>query len=574
MGLLVDGKWTQDEAGGTDGTGRFQRPASVLRNWITPDGAPGPTGEGGFRAEAGRYHLYVALACPWAHRALIFRKLKGLEGMISLSVVNWLMGEDGWSFEQGADRTSAPPGGAGLVRPIGDTSGGARPVRRGDVPSPLAQHQNSDHRGWYMPHELPHFDSPEVPQSITFRLNDSLPAAIEQARADEGGEDYARRIDAALDGGAGACLLRRPDVAAIVIEALHHGVGNSYDLHAYVVMPNHVHVLISAYQGFTLAGIVQTWKGYSAKQINKLLGREGHLWQRNYFDRFVRNEAHFDDARAYIENNPVAAGLVKNMEDWRFGSAWERAQREYADGTSAPRGGARLVRRADGTSAPQMIDPIFGARFMHEVYSAAHPDYTGRVTVPVLFDRKTGRIVNNESSEIIRMFNSAFDGVGAAPGDHYPADLRGEIDALNERIYATVNNGVYRAGFASTQAAYEEAVWPLFETLDMLDARLATGRYLCGARVTEADWRLFTTLVRFDAVYHGHFKCNLRRIVDYPHLSGYLRDLYQTPGVAQTVDFDHIKNHYYQSHKRLNPSGVVPIGPVMTLDEPHGRERL
>ena len=567
MGLLIDGKWTQDEAGGTDKTGRFQRPASVLRHWITPDGAPGPSGEGGFGAQAGRYHLYVSLACPWAHRALIFRTLKGLEGMISLSVVNWFMGEEGWSFEQGAGGTSAPPGGARLVRPHDDPSGGARPVRRADgtsapqradASSPPHQLQISDHRGWYMPHELPHFDSPEVPQSITFRLNDSLPVAIEEARAGEGGEDYARRIDAALDGGAGACLLRRPDVAAIVIEALHHGVGKSYDLHAYVVMPNHVHVLISAYEGFTLAGIVQTWKGYSSKQINKLLGREGRLWQRNYFDRFVRNEAHFDDARAYIENNPVAAGLVKNIEDWRFGSAWERAQREYAD----------------GTSAPQMVDPIFGARFMHEVYSAAHPDYTGRVTVPVLFDRQTRRIVNNESSEIIRMFNSAFDGVGATPGDYYPADLRPEIDALNERIYATLNNGVYRSGFASTQGAYEEAVIPLFETLDMLDERLATRRYLCGARITEADWRLFPTLVRFDAVYHGHFKCNLRRIVDYPHLSGYLRDLYQTPGVAETVDFAHCKGHYYQSHKRLNPSGVVPIGPVMTLDAPHGRDAL
>ena len=325
MGLLINGKWTQDEAGGTDGTGRFQRPASVLRHWITPDGAPGPSGEGGFGAEAGRYHLYVSLACPWAHRALIFRKLKGLEGMISLSVVNWFMGEEGWSFAPG------------------------------------------------------------------------------------------------------------PGVVA---------------------------------------------------------------------------------------------------------------------------------------------DPIFGARCMHEVYSAAHPDFTGRVTVPVLFDRQTRRIVNNESSEIIRMFNSAFDGVGALLGDYYPADLRPEIDALNERIYATLNNGVYRSGFASTQAAYEEAVIPLFETLDLLDERLATRRYLCGARLTEADWRLFSTLVRFDAVYHGHFKCNLRRIVDYPNLSGYLRDLFQTPGIAETVDFAHIKGHYYQSHKRLNPSGVVPIGPLMALDAPHGRDAL
>jgi putative glutathione S-transferase len=325
MGLLVDGKWTQDEAGGTDPSGRFQRPASPLRSWITPDGAPGPTGDGGFRAEPGRYHLYVALACPWAHRTLIFRKLKGLEEMISLSVVNGFMGEEGWSFAPG-------PG----------------------------------------------------------------------------------------------------------------------------VTP----------------------------------------------------------------------------------------------------------------------DPIFGARAMHEVFSAAHPHYTGRVTVPVLFDRKTGRIVNNESAEIIRMFNSAFDGVGAAAGDFYPVDLRPEIDALNERIYGTVNNGVYRAGFASTQAAYEEAVWPLFETLDMLDVRLATRRYLCGARVTEADWRLYTTLVRFDAVYHSHFKCNLRRIVDYPNLSAWLRDLHQTPGVAETVDFAQFKSHYYQSHKRLNPSGVVPVGPLMSLDAPHGREGL
>jgi putative glutathione S-transferase len=325
MGLLIDGKWTQDEAGKADGTGRFQRQPSKLRNWITPDGAPGPSGEGGFRAEPGRYHLYVSLACPWAHRTLIFRKLKGLEAMISLSVVHWLMAEDGWSFAPG------------------------------------------------------------------------------------------------------------PGVIA---------------------------------------------------------------------------------------------------------------------------------------------DPVFNARAMHEVYAGAHPDYTGRATVPVLFDRKTMRIVNNESSEIIRMFNSAFDGIGAAEGDYYPPDLRPDIDALNDRIYATVNNGVYRAGFAAAQEAYEEAVWPLFETLDWLEARLADQRYLCGARLTEADWRLYTTLVRFDAVYHGHFKCNLRRIVDYPNLWAYLRDLHQTPGVAGTVDFDHIKRHYYQSHRHLNPCGVTPVGPLLALDAPHGRERL
>ena len=325
MGLLIDGKWSADEVGGTDAQGRFQRKASSFRNWVTPDGAPGPSGEGGFRAEAGRYHLYVALACPWAHRTLIFRKLKGLEAMIGVSSVHWFMGEDGWTFAPG-------PGVAG--------------------------------------------------------------------------------------------------------------------------------------------------------------------------------------------------------------------------------------------------DPILGARFMHEVYSAADPGFTGRVTVPVLFDKTTKRIVNNESSEIIRMMNSAFDGIGAATGDYYPAGLREEIDALNARIYETLNNGVYRTGFAATQAAYEEAVRPLFATLDFLDERLASRRYLCGSQITEADWRLFTTLIRFDPVYVGHFKCNLRRIADYAHLSGYLRELYQMPGIAGTVDFQHIKNHYYQSHKRVNPTGIVPLGPVMNLDAPHGRAAL
>ena len=325
MGMLVDGKWTADEVGGTDRQGRFQRRESGFRSWVTPDGAPGPTGEGGFRAEPGRYHLYVAFACPWAHRTLIFRKLKGLQSIIGMSSVHWFMGEDGWTFMPG------------------------------------------------------------------------------------------------------------PGVVA---------------------------------------------------------------------------------------------------------------------------------------------DPVFGAQFLHQVYAAADPTFTGRVTVPVLFDRKTGRIVNNESSEIIRMMNSAFDAIGAAPGDYYPAELRADIDALNARIYDTVNNGVYRAGFAGSQSAYEEAVRPLFETLDFLDAHLATHRYLCGTQLTEADWRLFTTLVRFDPVYVGHFKCNLRRIADYAHLSGYLRELYQLPGIADTVDFQHIKGHYYMSHKRLNPSGIVPLGPLMTLDAPHGRDRI
>jgi putative glutathione S-transferase len=219
-------------------------------------------------------------------------------------------------------------------------------------------------------------------------------------------------------------------------------------------------------------------------------------------------------------------------------------------------------------------DPIDGARYLHQVYTAAKPDYTGRVTVPVLRDRATGAIVNNESSDIIRMMNAAFDGIGAKPGDYYPQALRPEIDALNARIYDTVNNGVYKAGFATAQDAYEEAVRPLFDTLDVLDERLSSRRYLCGDRLTEADLRLFTTLVRFDPVYVGHFKCNLRRIADYPHLSGYLRDLYQIPGVAETVNMAHIKGHYYESHGTINPTGIVPLGPILDLDAPHGRERL
>jgi len=316
MGLLVDGQW-QDQWYDTKSTGgRFKRQESQFRNWVTPDGAPGPSGEGGFKAEPGRYHLYVSLACPWAHRTLIFRKLKGLEGMISLSVVHWAMLDEGWTFQEG----------------------------EGVIP-----------------------------------------------------------------------------------------------------------------------------------------------------------------------------------------------------------------------------DPVNNARVMHQVYTAADPVYTGRVTVPVLWDKERETIVSNESAEIIRMLNSAFDNVGAMPGDYYPQALRAEIDAINARVYDTVNNGVYKSGFATTQEAYEEAVTPLFATLDDLDERLATRRYLIGDTITEADWRLFTTLVRFDAVYVGHFKCNLRRIADYPHLSGYLRELYQWPGVRETVNFTHIKNHYYYSHETINPHRVVPLGPVLDL---------
>mgnify|MGYP001103518020 FL=1 len=219
-------------------------------------------------------------------------------------------------------------------------------------------------------------------------------------------------------------------------------------------------------------------------------------------------------------------------------------------------------------------DPHEGFRFLAEAYAATDPSFEGRVTVPVLWDTETRRIVNNESADIMRMLESAFDAWGDPSVDLYPADLRAEIDALNARIYETVNDGVYRAGFATTQEAYEEAVDALFATLDELDARLATRRYLCGDRITEADWRLFVTLVRFDAVYVGHFKCNLRRIADYPHLSGYLRDLYQQPGIAETVRFDHIKRHYYGTHPQINPTGIVPRGPLLDLDAPHDRARL
>ncbi len=325
MGLLVDGIW-HDRWYDTSATGgRFVRSDSQFRNFVTPDGAPGPTGQGGFAAEPGRYHLYVSLACPWAHRTLILRALKGLEAMIGLSVVHWRMLENGWSFAPG-------PG----------------------------------------------------------------------------------------------------------------------------VIP----------------------------------------------------------------------------------------------------------------------DPVRGANFLHQLYTAAAPDYSGRVTVPVLWDRKTSTIVSNESAEIIRMFNSAFDGVGAAAGDYYPANLRAEIDALNAEIYPAINNGVYRAGFATTQDAYEEAVGPLFAKLDELETRLATRRLLIGPGLTEADIRLFTTLIRFDAVYVGHFKCNIRRIVDYPALSAYVRDIYQIPAVRETVNFAHIKGHYYESHRTINPSGIVPVGPALDFDAPHGREML
>jgi len=219
-------------------------------------------------------------------------------------------------------------------------------------------------------------------------------------------------------------------------------------------------------------------------------------------------------------------------------------------------------------------DAANGFKRLFELYLAARPDYTGRVTVPVLWDTERKTIVNNESSELIRMLNREFDAFGDSSVDFRPAALKGEIDALNEFVYDAINNGVYKAGFATTQSAYEAAFDRLFDALDSLEARLEARRYLLGSQITEADWRLFTTLVRFDSVYVTHFKCNLRRLIDYPNLWGYVRDLYQVPGVAETVCFDHIKRHYFMSHPDINPNRIVPKGPALDFHAPHGRERL
>ncbi|MRI82359.1 glutathione S-transferase family protein [Aerococcaceae bacterium DSM 109653] len=316
MGLLVEGKW-QDKWYDTKSTGgRFVRKDSQFRNWITPDGSAGPSGEAGFKAEANRYHLYVSLACPWACRTLIMRNIKGLEEMISVSVVNPLMVENGWTFEE-----------------------------------------------------------------------------------DEG----------------------------------------------------------------------------------------------------------------------------------------------------------------------VIADPVLNADFLHQIYTHVEPNYSGRVTVPVLYDLKQNKIVNNESSEILRMLNSAFDSIGAKPGDYSPAALMNEIDAINEKVYHNINNGVYKAGFSTAQEVYEEEVKKVFAALDEVEEILGRQPYLVGDQITEADWRLFTTLIRFDPVYYGHFKCNYRHVYEYPNIWRYTKELYNHPGVAETVDFRHIKEHYYRSHKTINPTGVVPKGPVLDL---------
>jgi putative glutathione S-transferase len=326
MGLLIDGEW-KDRWYDTDSTGgAFKRQESSFRNWLTADGAPGPSGEGGFPAESGRYHLYVSHACPWAHRALIFRVLKDLQSHITVSVVHPDMLGDGWTFETDA-----------------------------------------------------------------------------------------------------------------------HG----------------------------------------------------------------------------------ATG-----------------------------------------------DTLYGLPFARDIYLKAKPDMTGRVTVPILWDKQRETVVSNESSEIIRMFNSAFDGITGNTHDFHPEALHDEIDEINARVYDTVNNGVYKSGFATTQEAYEAAVYPLFDSLDWLEDLLSTRRYLAGDRITEADWRLFTTLVRFDCVYHLHFKCNRARIVDYPNLWAYTRELFQWPGVAETVNFAHIARHYHYSHETINPHRIIPINPQPDFHAPHGRDAM
>lgn len=323
MGLLVDGVWQDDVSRTKDG--HFVRPTTQFRNWVTADGNPGPSGDGGFAAESGRYHLYVSLACPWAHRTVIFHKIKALENVISLSIVSPHMGREGWTF-------NAPEGSTG--------------------------------------------------------------------------------------------------------------------------------------------------------------------------------------------------------------------------------------------------DAVNGKSRLSEIYLLANPHYSGRVSVPVLWDKKRKTIVNNESSEIIRMLNSAFNGFTNIRTDYYPENLRTEIDRLNDRVYSNINNGVYRAGFATSQAAYEQAFRNVFDTLDEIEQLLSEHRYLVGNTITEADWRLFCTLIRFDAVYYSHFKCNWRHIYEFPNLSNYLRDLYQVPGVAETVSIEQIKRHYYSSQRQVNPTGIVPVGPQLDFAASHDRARF
>jgi len=295
--------------------------------------------------------------------------------------------------------------------------------------------------------------------------------------------------------------------------------------------------------------------------------------------RFVRQDSPF---RAWVTADgsscfPAAAGryhlYVSHACPWAHRTLIVRALKGLEEAIDVSV--VDPIRDDRGWAFQEGADKLHGWDYLSSAYLASDPDFDDRVSVPVLWDTVTGRIVNNESADIIVMLNGAFDAFAANPGlDLYPADLRPQIDELNARVYDTVNNGVYQAGFATSQEAYEEAVYPLFDTLDMLEERLATQRYLFGERPTLADWRLFTTLLRFDPVYATHFKCNLRRIADYPNLSGYLRDLHATPGVAATVDMDQIKRHYYMTHPSINPSRIVPAGPIIDLTAPHDRAKL
>jgi glutathionyl-hydroquinone reductase len=297
------------------------------------------------------------------------------------------------------------------------------------------------------------------------------------------------------------------------------------------------------------------------------------IWRDEWYDtkktggRFVRKDASFRDWVAAEDASALGRYhlYVSLACPWAHRTLIFRVLKKLEDTVSVSVVEPLMLEQ--GWTFPE-DDPLTGCRHLHQIYTRARADYTGRVTVPVLWDKQKGTIVNNESAEIIRMFNSAFGGSG---DDFYPQALRAGIDDINAFVYERINNGVYRAGFATTQAAYEEAFDSLFNALDILEDRLASNRYLLGDAITEADWRLFTTLVRFDPVYHGHFKCNGRRLMDYPNLWGYTRDLFQVPGVAGTVNMDHIKRHYYGSHATLNPSGVVPKGPDIDFMSPHGR---
>jgi len=301
--------------------------------------------------------------------------------------------------------------------------------------------------------------------------------------------------------------------------------------------------------------------------------------KRNRDGRFVRATTQFRD-RVTADGSsgfPAEAGryqlYIAHACPWAHRTLIFRALKGLEDVISVSF--VEPLMLENGWEFPAGGDPETGARAMHEIYAKARPDYTGRCSVPVLWDKQRQTIVNNESADIIRMLNSEFDALATRQvPDLYPADLRAEIDAVNELVYENINNGVYRTGFATTQAAYEEAFNALFAALDEVEARLGRQRYLCGERITEADWRLFATLVRFDAVYVGHFKCNRQRIADYPNLSNYTRELYQWPGIAAITDMPRIKQHYYGSHRSINPFGIVPTGPALDLEAPHDRDRL